>query len=419
MAMADRRAGITLALCFAAALTEGIDLQSMGVAAPMVAPEFGLDSKTLGAILSASPVGLLCGAILGGKLADVWGRKITLVLSMAIFGAFTLATAMVKGTEALLVVRFLTGLGLGGAMPNLLALTSEAVSGQGKVSRVVLTFAGMPVGGVIVSYVSQYAAAVQDWRIIFYVGGLAPLLLAPVMLLVLPESQRFKEEKARVAAGLAKANVNSVRVLLGDGRALASICLWVCCLLLNLISYLLLNWLPILNKSKGFGPEDTATLQVVYNIAGFVGSVAMGYLMDFKPGKLVLGGAFAGLAASLVLLAVTGPNVGLAAVILAVSSTCLYGCLYIIYGLIPSYYPVLVRGVGGGASFAAGRIGAIIGPMLAGLILGSGRAAADVLQALLPVTAVAGVSAIVLLLWARPAKEEPAKEELAEAKALA
>ena len=102
----------------------------------------------------------------------------------------------------------------------------------------------------------------------------------------------------------------------------------------------------------------------------------------------------------------TGPNVGLAAVILAFASTFLYGCLYIIYGLIPSYYPVLVRGVGGGASFASGRIGAIIGPMLAGFILGAGRDAGAVLQALLPVTAVAGISAMVLLLWAKPAKEE-------------
>jgi AAHS family 3-hydroxyphenylpropionic acid transporter len=413
MAMSDRRVGVTLALCFLAALTEGIDLQSMGVAAPMVAPEFGLDPKTLGNVLAASPVGLLVGAILGGRLADAWGRKITLVLSLAIFGAFTLATAMVDGTGPLLLVRFLTGVGLGGAMPNLLALTSEVMTGKSKISQVVLTFAGMPMGGVLVSYVAKYATETGDWRMIFYVGGIAPLLLAPVMMWLLPESQKFKEERELVRTG-AKVRLNAFKVLLGEGRAPASLCIWTACLLLNLVSYLLLNWLPILNKSKGFNPADIATLQIVFNLVSFFGSVGMGYLMDLKPGKLVLGGCFVGLALGLVSLGATGSDVLLASLLLALTGTCLYGALYIVYGLIPGYYPVLVRGVGGGASFASGRIGAIIGPMLAGQILGGGRGPSDVLQALLPVVAVAGIGAMVLLMLPARAREEEAVAALAE-----
>jgi MFS transporter, AAHS family, 3-hydroxyphenylpropionic acid transporter len=412
MATSDRRVGVTLALCFLAAVTEGMDLQSMGVAASMVSAEYGLDPKTLGHVLMASPVGLLAGAIFGGRLADAVGRKMVLVLSLTIFGLFTLGTTLVKGTEALLVMRFLTGLGLGGAMPNLLALTSEALAGKGKVSQIVLTFAGMPIGGMVISYVAKWATDIDDWRMIFYVGGIAPLVLAPVMLAVLPESRKFQEERDLVRAGT-KTRPDSLKVLLGEGRAPATLCLWVCCLLLNVVSYLLLSWLPVLNKAKGFGPGDVAALQIVFNLASFAGSFALGLLMDARPGKLVLGGCFVGLAAGLVGLAATGSDVMVAGALIGVVGAALYGGLFIVYGLTPNYYPVLVRGVAAGAVFAAGRIGAIAGPWLAGALLGGGRGAGEVLQALLPVTAVAGAAAMVLLFL--PARAERAEAEAAPA----
>ncbi len=411
MASSDRRVGVTLALCFLAAVMEGIDLQSMGVAGPMLSPEFMLGKAEFGRIVAISGIGLFIGAVGCGRLADSFGRKAMLVASMAIFGVFTVATALVHNVEALTVVRFLTGLGLGGALPNLVALISEAVGGQSKISRVVFTFAGMPIGGTIVSFVARAAAQTGDWRLIFYVGGIAPLVLAAAMVFVLPESTQFTKAKAAAAAGVA-VRVNSLKALLGEGRARASICLWVCCLLMNLMSFLLLNWLPSLNVAKGFSASDASTLQIVLNLASCVGSVTAGYMMEKRPGKLVLGSLFVGLALCLLALAWSGSNFGLTAVVVGLTGTCLFGGLYIIYGLIPTFYPTLARGVGAGASFAAGRVGAIVGPLLAGEILGAGRGAGDVLQALLPVTAIAGVSAMVLL-W-RPnyaAEEAPAPAE--------
>ena len=411
MASSDRRVGVTLALCFLAAVMEGIDLQSMGVAGPMLSPEFMLGKAEFGRIVAISGIGLFIGAVGCGRLADSFGRKAMLVASMAIFGVFTVATALVHSVPALTVVRFLTGLGLGGALPNLVALISEAAGGQNKISRVVFTFAGMPIGGTIVSFVARAAAESGDWRLIFYVGGIAPLLLAAAMYFALPESTQFTKAKAATAAGEA-VRVNSLKALLGEGRARASICLWVCCLLMNLMSFLLLNWLPSLNVAKGFTASDASTLQIVLNLASCVGSVTAGYMMEKRPGKLVLGGLFVGLALCLLALAWSGSNFGLTAVVVGLTGTCLFGGLYIIYGLIPTFYPTLARGVGAGASFAAGRVGAIVGPLLAGEILGAGRSAGDVLQALLPVTAIAGISAMVLL-W-RPnhaAEEAPAPAE--------
>ena len=403
MATVDRRVAITIAICFLTALMEGLDLQAIGVAAPLMAPEFGLDKQQLGVILSSSPFGLLIGAIAGGRLADVFGRKTMLVATMAGSGLFTLLTAHVSSVEMLVAVRFVAGIALGGAMPNLLALASEVTPETGKVGKVVVSFAGMPIGGTLAAVSAAMAATHHEWRPIFYVGGIASLALAIAMVLVLPESERFREAKA---AGT-PVKINSFEALFGGGRAVPTLIIWVFCLCVNLISYLLLNWLPLLNIAKGFTAAQASSLQVVYNFTSCFGSIAMGRLMDARPGKLVLGGCYVGLVACFVALAGAGSAFLLTAVILTITGAFLYGSIYIVYGLIPGVYPTLVRGAGTGASFAAGRIGAIIGPMLAGGILASGRSGADVLQALLPITALAGATAVALV-WRPSAQGAPA-----------
>ena len=143
-----RRAGLTLALCFCAAITEGIDLQSMGIAAAGIAAEFHL-SNELGTVLAASPLGLFFGAFLGGRVADSWGRRNALIASIVAFGLFQLATPWAPGFTGLVAIRFLCGVGLGGAFPNLIALTAEASGGRNNILNVVITTAGMPLGGAL------------------------------------------------------------------------------------------------------------------------------------------------------------------------------------------------------------------------------------------------------------------------------
>ena len=157
-------AAITLFLCFCTATIEGIDLQSMGLAAPKLGPEFHLAPSQLGMVLTASPIGLFFGSFLGGRLADVWGRKIALIIAMLVFGAFQLSTVVAPGYEALIAIRFACGLGLGGALPNLIALTSEASGGRNGILNVVITAAGMPTGGALASYIAFAGGATGDWR---------------------------------------------------------------------------------------------------------------------------------------------------------------------------------------------------------------------------------------------------------------
>jgi AAHS family 3-hydroxyphenylpropionic acid transporter len=259
----------------------------------------------------------------------------------------------------------------------------------------------MPIGGTLAAVSAAVAASDHQWRPIFYVGGIASLALALAMVLVLQESPRFREAKATAAP------INWVEALFGGGRMVPTLLVWVFCLCVNLISFLLLNWLPLLNIANGFTPAQASSLQVVYNFTACFGSIAVGWVMDARPGRWVLGGCYAGVALCFLALAAGGSDFLRTAVILTLIGAFLYGSIYIVYGLIPGVYPTLVRGVGTGGSFAAGRIGSIIGPMLAGSILGAGHSGAVVLGALLPITALAGASAVALV-WRSSQRGEPA-----------
>jgi AAHS family 3-hydroxyphenylpropionic acid transporter len=396
----QQRVMTTLALCFLAAVIEGFDLQSMGIAAPSLGPEFGLSRQQLGVALLASPLGLFFGAFIGGRAADFWGRKTALVTATALFGALQLRTAWVTGLESLIVIRFLCGLGLGGAFPNLIALTAEASGGRNSILNVVITVAGMPAGGALASVVGYLAGATGDWRIVFYVGGIAPLVLAPVMALALPESRLFRAAQAAAAAGGIK---HTIREALFDGtRARPTVLLWVALFCTTLVTYLLLNWMPVLMGAKGFSKTDALLIQTLFNVGAAVGSVFLGWRMQQRPGRMVLFVCYAGLAAGLVVMAPLGKDLLLAAATAAAVGACVLGAQFILYGLAPAYYAVETRGTGTGACVAASRLGSAAGPVFAGILLGQGASETHVLQALLPVTAVAAAAAIGLLFLERP-----------------
>jgi AAHS family 3-hydroxyphenylpropionic acid transporter len=395
----EQRAVATLALCFLTAVIEGMDLQSMGIAAPLLGPEFRLSKEQLGVVLLASPLGLFFGAFIGGRLADSWGRKKALVLATALFGALQLCTAWATGLQSLLVIRFLCGLGLGGAFPNLIALTAEASGGRNSIINVVITVAGMPAGGALASLIGFLAGANGDWRIVFYVGGIAPLALAPVMALALPESALFREAKA--AAVAAGTKHTTLEVLFGATRAGPTVLLWAAVFFTTLVTYLLLNWMPVLMGAKGFSRTDTMLIQILFNVGAALGSVYLGWRMQRRPRRMILLVCYAGLAAGLIVMAPLGKDLLLAAATAAVVGACVLGAQFILYGLAPAYYAVETRGTGTGATVAASRLGSAVGPFFAGILLGHGASGTHVLQALLPVTALAAAAAVGLLFLKR------------------
>jgi AAHS family 3-hydroxyphenylpropionic acid transporter len=243
----------------------------------------------------------------------------------------------------------------------------------------------------------------MTWRDIFFVGGVAPLLLAPAMALWLPESLNFLA--ARNALILAKAApINLVRTLFGPGRALTTLLLWSASFAVVLTLYLLLNWLPTLMGAKGVGKSEASIISVLFNLGGAVGVVLLGDLLSRKRKVLIVSVWFSALALSLVALAFAGPDLaaaggaGFAAGVFIVSGS------IILYSLAPAFYPVIERGTGVGASVAAGRLGAIAGPLLAAALLGAGAGTTGVLLTLIPIEVLAAF-AMLGLLARTPAKD--------------
>jgi AAHS family 3-hydroxyphenylpropionic acid transporter len=387
-----RRAGLTLALCFLAILCEGLDIQSMGLAAPRMGPALGLTRDQLGPLFSASIVGLLVGAVIFGRLADRFGRKWILVTCLVIFGVFSLATAAANAFEALLAVRLAAGLGLGGALPNLVALAAEAVAPENRAGLVTRITCGLPFGGAACGIV----AVNLGWQAIFYIGGLAPLALAPIAAFVLPESRAFLEAR-EAKPTTAPARGDFRWILFGDGRAGATLLLWTASFASLLALYVLLNWLPTLLGDRGLSKSHASLVSMLFNIGAAVGCLILADLLDRRRPRRTIGLWYLGLATSLVALALV--NSGFLAIAVAgfavgffVSSVPLP-----LYGMAPCYYAVSIRGAGVGASVAVGRLGAIFGPLLAAALLGVGAGASGVLLALLPITAVAGGATMALI----------------------
>ncbi len=390
MGATDWRAWATLTLCFAAAMAEGFDITSMGVAAPHLAPVLRLSREQLGPIFSASILGLFIGAVVMGRLADRVGRKWTLIGSMAVFAVFSAATALTRGFDDLFAIRLAAGLGLGGAMPNMIAMAAEISPERRRTLVTTIVAAGMPFGGAL----SSAVAAGAEWRWIFYFGGAAPLVLAILMTLALAESPDFLH--ARRASG-SRTRASFVWALTGEGRSPATLFLWVSafCALMGL--YVLLNWLPSLLGEKGLSKHDASLTTMLFNTGGGLGVIALALLMERARRSLVVVAWYASLVVSLTLLALVGPDLAAAGFVAFFAGAFASSVAIMLYGLAPSYYPVTIRATGVGATVAVGRLGAIAGPLFAAALLTSGVGATRVLLALAFPAILAGGASIMLL----------------------
>jgi AAHS family 3-hydroxyphenylpropionic acid transporter len=384
---------VTVALCYFIAIFEGFDLQAAGVAAPNLGPAFGLRPDQMGLFFSMSTFGLVVGAAIGGRLSDIFGRKAVLIGSIAAFGAMSILTALSPSFEFLLIFRFLTGVGLGGALPNLVALVAENTAPSRKNTMVGLLYAGLPSGGALVSLVSLVGGA-EAWQPVFYIGGIAPLVTVPLMLFFLPESRQLKEARAVEATG----GKGFVFGLFQENRALRTLLLWVAFFLSLLTMYILLNWLPTLLVGRGLTKPQASVVQTSFNIFGALASLLTGVLMDRMSFRTVVAISFGTAAAGLVLLAVAPAEAALSVVVGGIVGATMSMTQAMLYALAPANYPTAVRGTGVGSAVAAGRIGSAVGPLTAGAILAGGAAPQEVLGVLIPIIAVAGVACFVLTL---------------------
>jgi AAHS family 3-hydroxyphenylpropionic acid transporter len=379
-------------------LLEGFDNQSMGVAAPRLALEFALSAGQKGLVFSAATLGLFVGAACGGRAADLFGRKRTLSASLLLFGLCSFLTAMAGGGGTLILARLLTGLGLGGAMPNFIALSSEAAPPARRLSSVTIVMAGMPLGGAAAALIALGDRWGWGWRSIFYVGGIAPILLSLVVWRALPDSN------APVTL-TSDRRIDSVpTVLFGADRAATTLLLWAGFFFTQLVLLLMLNWLPSLMVGLGFTRMQASWASVCFNISGALGAILLGRLHAGARRRMWVVLTYAGMAMALAALPAAGRTFPLAALTCGLAGIFIVGAQLILFALAPSYYRGAVRCTGVGAAVAAGRFGSVIGPLFASALLAAGGSSASVLIGILPFVAIGGAAALGLT-W-RPQCDE-------------
>ncbi len=382
---------LTLVLCFVAAVIEGIDIISFGLAAADLRSALGLDTREIALAASASMAAFILGALVAGRTSDRIGRKWVLISAMALIGLFSLATSLVDSFEGLLAARALTGVGLGAAMPMFIALAAEAGAPQGRVARVGVMLSGSPLGGILASlFVASAWGA--DWRAVFLLGGIAPLALIPFLALLISEA-RFTPAPA-MAPG--QACVSPLRSLFANDAWVLTLLLWVGLLSNQVLTYIMFNWLPVLLRDLGFERWEASMAMTTFMSAAVVGNIAISRFMTGAGRWLVVTGVFVGVVTSL--LAFGLPNLAFIgiAVVSGAAGLFILSATVLLYGLATDIYPAAVRGTGVGAATAVGRLGAIGGPLLAGGLLQLGVVTGTLLPALAPFAILGGVAAVCL-----------------------
>ena len=380
-----------LLTCAAVLFLDGFDTTSIGFVAPALAREWGLTKGALGPVFSAGLFGLMIGALVFGPLADRIGRKKIIVFSTLAFGIGALATAFVQDVNTLLAIRFLTGLGLGGAMPNTIAMTSEFSPHRRRATMVMIMFCGFSAGAALGGLLAAALIPQFGWRSVFVAGGVAPLLLVPILALRLPESVRFLALTGRANQGVAQLlGLLSPRAafapatqfvihepglagipmlhLFRDGRTLVTLLLWVVFFMSLLDLYFLTNWLPTVLNDLGSSVSAAAVIGSMLQVGGVVGALALGSIIDrfsFRALALVYFVAVFAVGA----IGQFGHSVVLVAAAIFTAGFCMVGGQIAANALAATFYPTSIRATGVGWALGIGRIGSIVGPLVGGVLL--------------------------------------------------
>jgi AAHS family 4-hydroxybenzoate transporter-like MFS transporter len=383
-------------LCFIVIALDGFDTAIIGFIAPSLKSEWHLLPQQLGPLLSAGLVGLAVGSFVAGPLADRIGRKMVLVLSVLFFGIWSLASAYTDSLTALAALRFLTGLGLGGAMPNAITLTSEYSPQRTKSMVVTIMFCGFTIGSGLGGVLAAHMIPAYGWRSVLLFGGYVPIVFAGLLLVLLPESVRFlvlrRPGSKRIGAIIGRitprANLEGasfyipeapvattrspVAQLFAPSLSFGTIALWATFFMSLLIVYLLTNWLPTLFKDAGFPIAKAALVSAMYQVGGTAGAVVLGWAMDKTNPYKVLGIAYL---TSIVFIALIGfMYTDLVILNLAVAGVgfCISGSQIGANALAASFYPTSNRATGVSWALGIGRCGAILGSLMGGALLGAG-----------------------------------------------
>ncbi len=398
-----RWGGYQKLLVFATALTiilDGLDNQLFPPAIPAVMRDWAMTSRgPFANVLTLGMLGMMIGGAIGGYVGDRLGRRVALLGSVVAFGVLTMLLSFSTGVWMLASLKFLSGLGLGGAMPNAAALSSEYVPRRQRPFAVTLTIVCIPLGGSLAGFVGGLVLPTLGWRALFLIGGLIPLALAAVLFMVLPESPRYlaraparwPELRAllqrlghHVSADAVFADTTeqavaraSIRELFVPEYRRDTLALFGSFFFCLLSVYMGTNWVPKMMTDNGFGIGTASYGLTAFNVGGVVGAV-LGAVVIMRVGSRVsmLTMAAGSIAGAVVLSAMSiGPQSAVTVfVMLAWTGGLINAVQTTMYALAAHVYPTAIRGTGVGTAVAFGRIGGVISPSLGSWALDSGGA---------------------------------------------
>lgn len=409
------------ALCFLIVAAEGMDVAIMGFIAPSILQEWGISRPAFGLVMSAAPIGLVIGALLAGPSSDRLGRKRVLIASVLLFGVFTVATAYARSPSEMALLRLLTGIGLGAAMPNTTTLLSEYAPSRQRALMITVMFTGFNLGSALIGFAAAALIPTHGWRSVLLLGGVVPLALVPLLLWLLPESARLMTVQGqaahRIAATLGRvcgtrfgadvkfvsyepplAARQPIRALFGPGVGLMTGALWLTYFMGLMVIYLLTGWLPTMIKDAGLPIATAANVTALFQIGGTLGAVLVGWAMDrARPARVISAAYLAGGVCVFALGTSGALSPGLALLVFSVGF-CMSGAQTGLNAYAPSCYPTAARATGVSWMLGMGRFGSILGSAVGGALLGLGWGFGTIL-ALLAVPA--GCAAIAILLTRR------------------
>jgi AAHS family 4-hydroxybenzoate transporter-like MFS transporter len=380
------------ALCMACLIMDGFDVQAMGYTAPALVAEWGVDRSLLGPVFAAANFGVLIGSLVFSMLADKIGRRPVLVWATFFFSVLTIATAYAQNMEQLLWLRFISGIGLGCIIPNATALVGEFSPKRSRVQWVMWITVGFTVGAAIGGGVAALLIPAFGWRSVFIFGGVVPLFIAFFMLWGLPESLQFlavrKQKFDQLARWLRQldptlridANTKYVSNetsragvpflhLFREGRAAFTVLLWIVNFMNILVLYSLSNWLPTIVTGMGYEQRTAVLVSTLLQVGGTAGAFGLAWMISRRGFTPMLGLTFAVATVSIALIGQPGIGLALLCVIVFVAGWCVVGGQPGLNALSATYYPTYLRSTGVGAGLGVGRIGAIVGPYIGGVLL--------------------------------------------------
>jgi AAHS family 4-hydroxybenzoate transporter-like MFS transporter len=406
-------------MCGLIVFVDGFDAQAMGFVAPALTAAMNISRSVLGSVISSGLVGMMIGALVSGPLADRIGRKPVLIACALIFGVGSLLTATAQSLESLMAWRAITGLGMGGAMPNAIALTSEYMPRRRRAGAVTMMICGFSLGAAVGGLVAASLIPRFGWPSVFVVGGVFPIAIAIVSLFLLPESIRFlvvrggAESRARgylsrIAPGEVIAGPLSpgqdeqsgdtfISQLFTHGRALGTALIWVVYFMNLLNLYFLNSWLPTIINDAGIEVETAIRLTSLFQIGGIAGAVILGRLLDRTFSFWILAGCYTWAAVFVYAIGHTGASVPLLALTITCAGVGIIGGQNASHALSSEFYPTRIRSTGVGWALGIGRIGSIVGPLVGGLLLSQNTPMrevfwAAVIPALVAAAAAAGIA---------------------------